>query len=479
MNEMSSGQFVSPTGTLPELSSNELGRLLAATCDIVLVINPDGIIVDLSVGRDQLSSLNLHCWVGQEWASVVSVDSTHKVKEFLSAKPTEASFTRQVNHILPDGRNHLMEYQLVHFPNQLNRIAVGRDFSSFERVQQQLIDVQHIMERDHYRLRQCETRYRVLLQTSADAMLIVDGRNERVVEANPAAGDLLGVENRKLVGQPLSRAFDKEARQKVSTILSNAAGSNDASRLRLSGDEDRSSLSITISRFRAGDATQLLVKLKKDTPAAEGEIAQSVEHTPEIFTFFQNALDALVVTDADGHIMSANTAFVDLVEMVELEAVVGQTLSNWLGRQSIDYQVIMNSLREKQSLRLFRTEMFGHYGSATEVELSAQVNTCTKGQTYGFCIRNVSNRVGAANDDSAGLAGNARNADELAELVGRVPLKELVRESTEVIEQLSIEEALKKTGNNRASAAELLGVSRQSLYVKLRRYGLDNTAAEG
>jgi transcriptional regulator of acetoin/glycerol metabolism len=28
------------------------------------------------------------------------------------------------------------------------------------------------------------------------------------------------------------------------------------------------------------------------------------------------------------------------------------------------------------------------------------------------------------------------------------------------------------TGDNRASAAEVLGVSRQSLYVKMRRHGL-------
>jgi DNA-binding protein Fis len=34
------------------------------------------------------------------------------------------------------------------------------------------------------------------------------------------------------------------------------------------------------------------------------------------------------------------------------------------------------------------------------------------------------------------------------------------------------------TGDNRASAAEMLGVSRQSLYVKLRRYGLADAANE-
>jgi DNA-binding NtrC family response regulator len=59
-----------------------------------------------------------------------------------------------------------------------------------------------------------------------------------------------------------------------------------------------------------------------------------------------------------------------------------------------------------------------------------------------------------------------------------VPLKDLVRETTDVIERLCIEAALNLTGNNRASAAEMLGVSRQSLYVKLRRFGIADTSDE-
>ena len=46
------------------------------------------------------------------------------------------------------------------------------------------------------------------------------------------------------------------------------------------------------------------------------------------------------------------------------------------------------------------------------------------------------------------------------------------------IERLGIEAALELTGDNRASAAEMLGLSRQSLYVKLRRYGLGDLASE-
>ena len=37
---------------------------------------------------------------------------------------------------------------------------------------------------------------------------------------------------------------------------------------------------------------------------------------------------------------------------------------------------------------------------------------------------------------------------------------------------MCIETAVEFTDNNRVAAAEMLGLSRQSLYVKLRKYGL-------
>jgi DNA-binding NtrC family response regulator len=61
---------------------------------------------------------------------------------------------------------------------------------------------------------------------------------------------------------------------------------------------------------------------------------------------------------------------------------------------------------------------------------------------------------------------------ELSQLVGRRPIKDIVGETVDTIERLCIEAALELTHNNRASAAEMLGLSRQSLYVKLRRFGI-------
>ena len=111
----------------------------------------------------------------------------------------------------------------------------------------------------------------------------------------------------------------------------------------------------------------------------------------------------------------------------------------------------------------------GEHGPPVDVEISAVVLGEGNRPNLGFAIRNVGRRIGIENGAHPELP---RSREQLAELIGRVPLKELVRETTDVIERMCIEAALKLTNDNRATAAELLGLSRQSLYVKLRRYGL-------
>ncbi len=88
---------------------------------------------------------------------------------------------------------------------------------------------------------------------------------------------------------------------------------------------------------------------------------------------------------------------------------------------------------------------------------------------YGFVIRPA--RRSAALPPSQ-LRELPRTAEQLTQLVGRVSLREIVAETTDVIERMCIEAALNLTGNNRASAAEVLGISRQSLYSKLNRHGV-------
>jgi transcriptional regulator PpsR len=126
-------------------------------------------------------------------------------------------------------------------------------------------------------------------------------------------------------------------------------------------------------------------------------------------------------------------------------------------------------LRQHGSVRLFATTLRGELGLTTEVEISAVAVPDAEEPVLGFVIRSVGRRLSSA---AAGERELPRSPQQLTELIGRVPLKDIVRETTDVIERLCIEAALQLTSDNRASAAEMLGLSRQSLYLKLHRYGL-------
>jgi DNA-binding NtrC family response regulator len=51
--------------------------------------------------------------------------------------------------------------------------------------------------------------------------------------------------------------------------------------------------------------------------------------------------------------------------------------------------------------------------------------------------------------------------------------------SMESVEKFSVQQALHLSGNNNSRAAEILEISRDSLYRKLRQYGLDTDKKEG
>ena len=148
---------------------------------------------------------------------------------------------------------------------------------------------------------------------------------------------------------------------------------------------------------------------------------------------------------------------------------MSQRLGKWIGRHAMEFNILVTNLREHGTVRHFFTVLRGEFDSSEEVEISAVAVTSGEQPCFGFTIRSVSRRPDVLVNGRRELP---RSVEQLTQLVGRVALRDLVRESTDVIERLCIEAALELTGDNRASAADILGLSRQSLYSKLRRHGL-------
>jgi transcriptional regulator PpsR len=320
------------------------------------------------------------------------------------------------------------------------------------------------MERDYSRFRQVEMRYRLLFELSPDSLAIVEAGNLRVVDANPAARQRFEAGGRKIVGRTLLDWFDEAGAESVQLLLSGvrAAGRGDNVRAHLA--EGGPEVVVSASLVRQDNATLFLVRVANGPDDSVGVPKLKTK----LLKVIENAPDAIVVTGPEGHVMTANAAFLELVHLTTEEQARGQPLDRWLGRPGIDLEVLTSNLRRHGSVRLFGTTLRAEFGAPVEVEVSA-VSVMNGGRhCYGFTIRNISRRLTA----EPGSRELPRSVEQLKELVGRVSLKDLVRETTDLIERRCIEAALELTDDNRASAAEMLGLSRQSLYIKLRRYGL-------
>jgi transcriptional regulator PpsR len=226
------------------------------------------------------------------------------------------------------------------------------------------------------------------------------------------------------------------------------------------------------SLFREEHASFFLIRLT-DLNAGRTATSTTTQHS-KVLEIVASAPEGFVVTDLSGRILYANRAFLDLAQLATEEQSRNESLDRWLGRPGVDFNLLTAQLREHGSLRMFATQLRGEYGSSSDVEIYAVSVVDGEEPCFGFTIRDVGQRM---TFDRQGSRDKPRSVAQLTELVGRVPLKDLVRESTDMIEKLCIEAALEITGDNRASAAEILGLSRQSLYAKLRRYGLGELAS--
>jgi transcriptional regulator PpsR len=457
------------------LDAVDTASLIAAAADVALLVDGAGVIRDVSIGSTELGALDHSDWIGRPWTDTVTVESRPKVEALLSdaGEPAAGTRWRHINHQSPQGADVPVLYSTIQAGPSGGVVAIGRDLRQLASIQQRLIAAQQSMERDYLRLRQMETRYRSLFQAVSEGVLIVDASTMKILEANPAAARVFGETGKRLAGRPVGDGFAPASRPLLQSLLEavRTARRDETATLRLQGDG--SEVEVAASLIRQDSTTLFLVRV---APPATGFEGAGAPARRALLDAVERGPDALVVTDPAGRVLYANPSFAELVQLDSTEQVVGESLDRWLGRSGVDLGVLIANLRQNDSVRLFPTVMRGRYGAETSVEISAASVLGGPHPCLGFTIRDIGRRLPA---EGRATHGMMRSVGQLTELVGRVPLKDIVGETTDMIEQLCIEAALQLTRDNRAAAAEMLGLSRQSLYVKLRRYGLGEVSPEG
>ena len=462
-----------PSPAVVHIDPAVAARMVMASADVAVVMDSHGVVRDVLLATEARLPSEFGAWLGHPWLESIAQDSKPKAQQLLAdAAAGLPGRLREINHVVAAGGVTVpIRYSAIKLDEQGQILAVGRDLRAVAALQQQLVQFQQSMEREYGRLRAADTRYRVLFQLTSEPILIVDSGSKRIAEANPAAISLIGMPPQRINGRILQSLFTDKGGEGLAELLSGASSGGPSALARVRLSDGAAEVSVQASLFRQDGASFYLVRLGSagaapavGAQAGDTGLASIIERLP----------DAFVVTDIEGVILSANSAFLDMAGLVSAAAAIGQGLDQWLGRTGVDFGVLKASIRDGGLVRQFSTVLRNAYGAVDSVEISAVGCTAGHQAHLGFLIRPAA-RMSA---DHGAPSALPRSAEEFKQLVGRVPLKELVRETSDIIEKLCIEAALELTGDNRASAAEMLGLSRQGLYAKLHRFGIGDLSRE-
>lgn len=433
--------------------------LTIAQPDVTLFLDRAGVIREARLSN-AVADEGTEDWLGRPWAETVAGTWRDHVERSLENARAQGVAAFQITQRFPSGRELPIEYTTVRLGGRAGLVAVGRSLQAVSELQARLVAAQQAMERDYWKLREIETRYRLLFDASSEAVLLIRAADLRVVEANPAAIRALGL-------TPSGRDFLAELaprdRAPFEVMLRRVREQGKAPGMLLHLGRERRSWLVRASLVAGAPEPAFLLQL---VPAGGAEPAPPPGVPPPLEELLQRVPDGFAVVDREGVVLRVNRAFLDLVQAAAEPSVVGKKLQRWLARPGADQAVLMAHLARHGTVRLFATVLQGELGSETEVEISGAGDADAGARYAALLVRAVGQRLPA--DRAAAPEADA------ARRLGRATLRQIVEETVTAVERRCVEAALELTGGNRTAAAELLGLSRQSLYVKLARYGLDH-----
>ena len=446
-----------------------------AAPDIMLTLDQEGVIRNATLAG-VFAEEAATGWIGLPWATTVAERDGFLLRRILGeVQACGLSPFRQLVQRLPSGREVPVEYTALRLVGRQDIVAVGKSLQAITGIQNRLIETQQAMTQDYLKLREIETRYRLLVNASSEAILLLDARDMGVLEANPMAVQAFGLSTGPPKANHARRLLESlraEDRDAFLGMLHEVKERGGAPALLVRVGEARQPWFARASLMAAQGNPVFLIQFAP----TEGLVhAYPTRSEPALDHLVERSPDAFAIIDHQGVILRANRAFLDMVQMGSETSILGKPLGRWLGRPGADLTVLMANVRRLGTVRLFSTKLYGELGSEIEVEISAVGNAPTNPSHIGVCTRNIDRRL--STEDRASASGHW--LDILSKQVGKTSLRRLVDEATEVIERHYIEAALDLAGGNRTVAAELLGISRQSLYVKFGRYGIEGDEKAG
>jgi PAS domain-containing protein len=420
-----------------------LAKLLAASSDVALVIGDGNVISSIAAPSELSSRLDIDRWLGRPFDRIVTPDSRADADLLLRRARTGGGAVQQaIAHGADDGARIELCYSAAALGSDRPLVLVGRTITnSRESVS--------------------ADPFRQVFEVGAQPSVVVDGRTGRVLEASPQLAVRLGIAQSQLHGMDVfdlvAPPWRREARARLRGVM--ASGRPD--RFVAEAGQNADSYVVAVDRHEGVDAGTILVRfLPPQTGAPDAPPASS------LVELVDGISEAVSLLESDGRILWTNEAFLGATGLADPGLAIGRQLDDFLQLAGgTEFSELLTKAREEQEPVSCEVTVPGMDEEVRHWQLSLAWLGNAQPQGFGAVLTKTDpepRKRDVATADASAILG----------LVGSVPLKELVRDTTDTVEKMCIEAALRLTGDNRAAAARALGLSRQALYLKLERYGL-------
>ena len=465
---MSHGEMTWTSGLIPMIEPDVVTEIISRIADLALIVSKEGHVLGVMANPNFMPKSNLELWEGKSLNDGLTVESVPKFESRLAA------FLQEGGAVLPVELNHAETDSYAEFPIRysFHRIGtdgailmLGRDLRPIAEMQQQLVAAQIALEKDYEAQREYDTRFRVLMSASSEVTLFVSSTSGKITDCNSAASNFFGVTRDRLIGSTLNDRVEADRSNDVIAALVKAASGQTSEAVSAQSKKTKRELSITPTLFRSGGEQILLCRIA----ISDGSANQADGLQGNLSGLYREGVDGMLFVDSNGGILSANEAFLNMADVTHSQTINGRLVSDFLGRGSVDLNVMLENAGRTGSMRLYATRLVSEHGAERAIEISTSRLSASETPVFALILRDASRA-----DAIRGQSQQSTEVDmrSVIELIGSQTLKDIVAKTTDVVEKMCIETAVELTSNNRVAAAEMLGLSRQSLYVKLRKYGL-------
>lgn len=210
----SESQHLLASLAMPLIGPELLSEIVATASDLCVVVSSEGRVIGLTLNPFFRSFGHLGHWVGKQISDIITKELFEKFNRRLIElrRPGATALPLEINHVDDQVWEFSIRYAMHSVGVDDAVLMLGRDLRPIAEMQQQLVQAQIALKRDCESQREMDTRYRVLMAATRDAVVLVAMSNGRISDLNAAAAVMRGGSRQDLIGAAIAQEFEGRRR---------------------------------------------------------------------------------------------------------------------------------------------------------------------------------------------------------------------------------------------------------------------------